>query len=144
MDPLFEEYEEYHRHPRNRICHYIGVPLITFSALGLLGGIPFLGLPFSWAIVVLLAFSIRQYFFNTLLALSFFGVGLVLIPIGTLLSTKIHFFLFVLGWVFQFLGHYVFEKKSPAFYKNLQHVVLSPLWILANIPFFKKKLQHGR
>ena len=39
--------------------------------------------------------------------------------------------IFVLGWVFQFLGHYVYEKKAPAFYKNFTHLLVGPLWITA-------------
>jgi uncharacterized membrane protein YGL010W len=39
--------------------------------------------------------------------------------------------LFVLGWILQFVGHYVYEKKSPAFYKNLTHLLVGPLWIVA-------------
>jgi uncharacterized membrane protein YGL010W len=39
--------------------------------------------------------------------------------------------LFVLGWVFQFVGHYVYEKKSPAFARNLVHLLVGPLWIAA-------------
>ena len=39
--------------------------------------------------------------------------------------------LFVFGWVLQFVGHYVYEKRSPAFMKNLTHLLVGPLWILA-------------
>jgi uncharacterized membrane protein YGL010W len=39
--------------------------------------------------------------------------------------------LFVVGWIFQFVGHYVYEKRSPAFYRNLAHLLVGPLWILA-------------
>ena len=28
-------------------------------------------------------------------------------------------------------SHYVYEKKSPAFYKNLVHLLVGPLWIVA-------------
>ena len=39
--------------------------------------------------------------------------------------------LFVVGWIFQFVGHYVYEKRSPAFFRNLAHLLVGPLWILA-------------
>ena len=39
--------------------------------------------------------------------------------------------LFILGWVLQFVGHYVYEKKSPAFFRNVTHLLVGPLWILA-------------
>jgi uncharacterized membrane protein YGL010W len=47
------------------------------------------------------------------------------IPIGTAVA------LFVVGWIFQFVGHYVYEKRAPAFYRNLAHLLVGPLWILA-------------
>ena len=33
---LFEDYASYHRHPANKLCHYIGIPLIVFTLMGLL------------------------------------------------------------------------------------------------------------
>jgi uncharacterized membrane protein YGL010W len=39
--------------------------------------------------------------------------------------------LFALGWAFQFVGHYRYEKKSPAFTRNVVHLLVGPLWILA-------------
>ena len=41
--------------------------------------------------------------------------------------------LFVFGWIIQFVGHYVYEKKSPAFYRNFAHLLVGPLWILAKV-----------
>jgi uncharacterized membrane protein YGL010W len=40
---------------------------------------------------------------------------------------------FVFGWILQFLGHYVYEKKSPAFFRNVTHLLVGPLWILAKV-----------
>ena len=34
VQQLFDEYAEYHRHPTNKLCHYIGIPLIVFSLVG--------------------------------------------------------------------------------------------------------------
>jgi uncharacterized membrane protein YGL010W len=41
--------------------------------------------------------------------------------------------IFVLGWIFQGIGHYRYEKKSPAFFKNLEHLLIGPLWIFARM-----------
>jgi len=40
---------------------------------------------------------------------------------------------FVLGWIFQGIGHYKYEKKSPAFYKNFEYMLVGPLWIFAKL-----------
>ena len=37
--------------------------------------------------------------------------------------------LFVLGWVFQFVGHLRYEHNRPAFARNLVHLIVGPLWI---------------
>ena len=38
--------------------------------------------------------------------------------------------LFVAGWILQFVGHSVYEKQSPAFFRNFVHLLIGPLWIL--------------
>jgi uncharacterized membrane protein YGL010W len=35
---------------------------------------------------------------------------------------------FVVGWIFQFVGH-GYEGKKPAFLRNLVHLLVGPLWI---------------
>ena len=41
--------------------------------------------------------------------------------------------LFVAGWIFQFIGHGVYEKRQPAFFRNLVHLLIGPLWILNDV-----------
>ena len=37
--------------------------------------------------------------------------------------------LFVLGWVFQFLGHFI-EGNRPAFFSNPVYLIVGPLWLV--------------
>ncbi len=37
---------------------------------------------------------------------------------------------FVVGWVFQGIGHAVYEKKSPAFFRNLVHLLVGPAYLV--------------
>ena len=39
---------------------------------------------------------------------------------------------FVLAWIGQFIGH-KFEGKKPAFVKDLQFLLIGPLWLLSYI-----------
>jgi uncharacterized membrane protein YGL010W len=39
--------------------------------------------------------------------------------------------LFVFGWILQGVGHYVYERNSPAFFRNFVHLAVGQLWILA-------------
>ena len=38
--------------------------------------------------------------------------------------------LFLGGWILQFLGHALFEKSSPAFLRNLLHLLVGPAWLV--------------
>jgi uncharacterized membrane protein YGL010W len=38
--------------------------------------------------------------------------------------------LFFGGWAVQFIGHAVYEKRSPAFLKNLLHLLVGPAWLV--------------
>ena len=37
---------------------------------------------------------------------------------------------FALGWVFQGIGHAVYEKSSPAFFRNLVHLLVGPAFLV--------------
>ncbi len=40
--------------------------------------------------------------------------------------------IFVEAWVGQFIGHHV-EGARPSFYKDLQFLMIGPLWLLADV-----------
>jgi uncharacterized membrane protein YGL010W len=51
---------------------------------------------------------------------------------------------FVASWVFQFIGHGVWEKRRPALMDNLFQVFVAPIFLVAETAFawgFKKDLQ---
>ncbi|KCZ33548.1 hypothetical protein J812_1253 [Acinetobacter baumannii 25977_9] len=65
------------------------------------------------------------------------------LSLGQWLVASIGFF--VVGWVFQFVGHY-FEKKKPAFVDDVIGLAIGPLFVLAEFIFmlgFRKPL-HAR
>jgi uncharacterized membrane protein YGL010W len=41
-------------------------------------------------------------------------------------------FLFVVAWVGQFVGHAI-EGKRPSFFKDVQFLMIGPLWLLADV-----------
>jgi uncharacterized membrane protein YGL010W len=52
--------------------------------------------------------------------------------------------IFVVGWVFQFVGHF-YEKKKPAFVDDLVGLIIGPLFVLAEAIFmmgFRQELQQ--
>ena len=60
-----------------------------------------------------------------------FAISAASIAVGQHIPVVWAVVLFVVGWIFQFIGHYVYEKRAPAFYRNLAHLLVGPLWILA-------------
>jgi uncharacterized membrane protein YGL010W len=40
-------------------------------------------------------------------------------------------FLFVVAWIGQFIGHAI-EGKRPSFFKDVQFLLIGPLWLLAD------------
>ncbi|MHB2025619.1 MAG: Mpo1-like protein [Elusimicrobiota bacterium] len=118
------DYARYHAHPKNRACHAIGIPLIMLAV------IRWTQLP-SFPLVPCVAIVLPLYaVWDFKLALLMAGVVLALALVALHLSPALAWAAFILGWIFQFIGHAVFEKKSPAFARNLIHVLVGPLWIL--------------
>ena len=70
-------------------------------------------------------------------AFGLFALGLYFL--GRALPIPALWSLFILGWIFQGIGHYHYEKKSPAFFKNLEHILIGPLWIFARLIDFDVK-----
>jgi uncharacterized membrane protein YGL010W len=132
----FEDYGTFHRTPANQLCHYIGIPLITIAVLGLLSGIvwlesgsAFLRLDAGAGLLILAA--IWYVTLDWRLGVPFFLVTAGLYFVGRALPAWLLWGFFVVGWVFQLVGHGVYEKKSPAFLKNVEHLLIGPLWVFA-------------
>jgi uncharacterized membrane protein YGL010W len=130
----FSDYAAFHGTPGNKACHYIGIPLIVISLFALLSAVPLFAVgayTVTLAEVVLLAATAYYLRLDPVLAVLMLAASALLIFVGRQLSARVAIALFVVGWIFQFVGHYVYEKRSPAFYRNLAHVLVGPLWILA-------------
>lgn len=126
IDRWFDEYGESHRHPMNKLLHWICVPLITFSVLGILWAIH------PWVSVAAVAGALAFY---AMLSWRITAAMLVLSLIMLLiLSTLPYVFIpcvaiFILAWVGQFIGHHL-EGKKPSFFKDLQFLLIGPIWLL--------------
>lgn len=61
------------------------------------------------------------------------GIPLILAGLVTLFfNWKIGLGLFVVGWIFQFVGHRI-EGNKPAFFRNLIFLVVGPCWMLLKL-----------
>lgn len=125
----FHDYASYHRTRGNQLSHYFGITMIVITLLGLLAQIT---VGPTDAGFILWAFAISYCLFldwKITIPYAMFVLGLYYI--GRQLPLSILWTFFILGWILQGIGHYVYEKKSPAFFTNLKHVFIGPLWIFA-------------
>lgn len=126
IDQWFDEYGESHRNPINKLTHWICVPLITFSVLGMLWAIH------PWVAMLVVGASLLFYaMLSWQIAAAMLVVSLVMLLI---LSMMTYVFwpsvaIFVLAWIGQFIGHHI-EGKKPSFFKDVQFLLIGPAWLL--------------
>ena len=128
LEALFDDYAAYHRHPINKLTHYVGVPVIILTLVGLLGRVS-LG-AFSLAVPVAAAAIAYNALFSIKLTVPFAAFIVMSFVLSPFVPVAVLWIGFLAGWALQFIGHYVYEKKSPAFFKNLQQLLVGPLWLV--------------
>ena len=139
-----DEYSESHQHPVNKQIHFVCVPLIMFSLLGILWSVePFnrtggSGNILNLAVVFLLPILVYYFLLNGKLAIGMTCVSAIILGLLVLLdgmnllfsTWKIYLAVFIFAWICQFAGHVV-EGKRPSFIQDIQFLLIGPLWILA-------------
>jgi uncharacterized membrane protein YGL010W len=138
MSPIlkahFADYAAFHGTPGNKACHYVGIPLIVLSLFSMLSAVSLFTVGgFTVTLAMLLVLGATAYYLrlDPVLAVLMLAISIASIAAGRHIPLVWALALFVVGWIFQFIGHYVYEKRSPAFYRNLAHLLVGPLWILA-------------
>ena len=130
----FADYAAFHATPGNKRCHMIGIPLIVLSSFAMLAQLPLVqlgGFAVTAAEALLLAATLYYLTLDATLGLIMLVVSAALVAAGRQIPLWPALGLFVFGWILQFVGHYVYEKKSPAFFRNVTHLLVGPLRILA-------------
>lgn len=143
-DQWFEEYGESHRHPVNKALHWVCVPLIVLSLVGLLWSLPIpqafreISPALNWGTAFVMAATVYYFILSISLALGMlpFVVMIVLAvgwldrldwPLWSIAGT-----IFVLAWAGQFVGHAI-EGRKPSFFKDMQFLMIGPVWLLGFI-----------
>ena len=140
-----EDYGDSHRNHANKALHWICVPVIAWCVLGLLWSLPFPGgarAPHpaaNWAVLAVLAALVYYALLSVRLAL-----GALLLLFAMLWSIGVIdrsspaplwalcVILFVAAWIGQFVGHAI-EGRRPSFFKDIQFLMIGPLWLLAEL-----------
>jgi uncharacterized membrane protein YGL010W len=129
IDILLAKYSESHRHPTNELIHFVCVPVIVFTLLGIL-----------WAVHPLVALAgvagAMAYYWKLSrpFALGMLAMGaamlalLAMMPPLTVLPVSLA--IFVVAWIGQFIGHKI-EGKKPSFLDDLRFLLIGPLFVLS-------------
>jgi uncharacterized membrane protein YGL010W len=135
---LLSDYRSYHRAPGNVVCHAAGITLILLGTLSMLGAIRLGTLgsvaPLTAAEVVVGIVILVYLAFDVPLGLA---MGIELVALDLLARAigdwRLGFAAFAVGWVFQGIGHAVFEKNKPAFLKNIVHLLVGPVFLVNEV-----------
>jgi uncharacterized membrane protein YGL010W len=136
-------YAAYHRDRRNVAMHFVGIPLIVVAIAILLARPPFDVLGLTLTPVVPIATVIAVYYvaldlrfgllMAVLIAMAVWG-GHFVAQMPTPVWLAVGVAMFVVGWIFQFLGHY-WEGRRPAFVDDLAGLATGPLFVVAEAAF---------
>ncbi|MEO6486385.1 MAG: Mpo1-like protein [Thermoanaerobaculia bacterium] len=134
---LFADYASYHRTKGNKVFHRLGIPMIMLTLFGMLARVE-IG-PIDVAMIVIAASTAYYLMLDWRLGLAMLATSIVMYMAGAAMPLSVNVAIFVAGWIFQFIGHSVYEKKNPAFFRNFVHLLIGPLWILNDvIPVVKR------
>jgi len=128
IDVLLDQYSDSHRNPTNELIHFVCVPVIVFTLLGILWSIH--AVLAVAAVVAALVYYFRlspPFAFGMLLMSAVMLALLALMPAGTVLPLSIA--IFVVAWIGQFIGHKI-EGKKPSFFDDLRFLLIGPLFVL--------------
>lgn len=142
IQSLLDEYGESHQNHTNKTIHWICVPLIVLSVIGLFWAIPtpavFDEVGKGWLNFGTIFASIAFFYYVALSPKLAVGmivvVGAMIVTLYFIDQSSIPMWLasvviFVGAWVGQFIGHNI-EGKKPSFLKDVQFLMIGPLWLL--------------
>lgn len=136
VEALFADYAAYHQTAGNKFFHRLGIPMIMLTLIGMLTLVPIadVGTIRIDAAMVLIALAGAYYFvISWRLAVPMIVITVGMYFVGAALPLWLNAAIFVLGWIFQFIGHRVYEHRNPAFFRNFVHLLVGPLWILNDV-----------
>lgn len=135
IDDLFADYASYHQTPGNKVFHRLGIPLLMVSLIGMLAyaGGNVGGTRVDLAMLLIAGSTIYYLTVEWRLAILMLVVSIAMYFAGAAMPFWVNVALFVLGLICQYVGHAVYEKKQPAFVRNMVHILIGPLWILNDL-----------
>jgi uncharacterized membrane protein YGL010W len=136
LETYFEDYGSFHRDRRNEATHALGIPMIVLALLMWSSRLTIAaadGIRIDLAMVLVAVAGVIYIALSLPLGLVMTGVLVLLYGLGSgLLGNDpwVALWLFVGGWILQFVGH-MFEGRRPAFFRNATHLLVGPIYILS-------------
>ena len=137
INSLLAEYAESHKNRHNKIIHYFCVPIIFWSITAMLWVVK---IPVIENLAIVATAIISLYYLSKDIKIAIQMLVFIIICLfinyylesngfSLLISAII---LFIIAWVFQFIGHHI-EGKKPSFLKDLQFLLIGPAWIVKQL-----------
>ncbi|WP_371372850.1 DUF962 domain-containing protein [Thalassotalea aquiviva] len=141
LEHLLSTYKSVHLNKQNIATHFIGIPLILWSVALLFATLSFTVVGIDTNVMQVLAVVIFTYYLLLDVKLGLIAI-LLIAPIWfhaqSFVAHQSPYLLaigvFVIGWLFQFIGHF-FEKAKPAFFDDLKQLLIGPLFLVAELCF---------
>lgn len=136
------EYGESHADPKNKLLHWICVPLIVLALMGLLWSIPtpdVFDAASPWLNWATLTAALALPYYASLSPRLAIGIALAFVALFAIVNAlgdlawplwMTSLAIFVAAWIGQFIGHAI-EGKRPSFFKDVQFLLIGPLWLIA-------------
>ncbi len=143
-----DEYGESHKNETNKTIHWICVPVIFFTIVGLFYCIKLPvqlrpGLQLNVAMILVALVIVYYFSISKTIWVGMFLFGIFCLAVCYCIETYtaaplwlVCVILFIAAWIGQFYGHKV-EGKKPSFLKDIQFLMIGPMWLMS---FIYKKI----
>ena len=130
VDTLLAHYGDSHQNTSNELIHFVAIPLIVVSLVGLMFAVhPYIAYAFMAASMVYYA-RLSMVF---LVSMAVFSAGVLwLVHAMGAQVLQISLVIFVGAWIAQFIGHKL-EGKKPSFFEDIQYLWVGPLFVLSKL-----------
>ena len=143
MEQLVDRYSRDHQNPWNQRIHKIAVPVILISTVGLFNYLGKFFLPEIkllsggnlLVLGMLIWYGILDRRLPRVMAPLLFGAAAITTYISRNheeLLLPLWGGLFLLGWIFQFIGHRL-EGNKPSFFSELKYLLVGPMWVMVSL-----------
>ncbi len=130
VDQLIAHYGLSHQNAGNEVIHFMAIPLIMLSLLGMVyARHPYAAYAFVAASMVYDArlswvFFVIMVLWSAITFAGVFAMGAQVLPVSVAI--------FVVAWIMQFVGHKI-EGKKPSFFEDIQYLWVGPLFVLSKL-----------